>query len=308
MISVIFSTYNGESTLSDTLDAMVALKYRENWKLLVVNNGSTDSTTRILASYVDRLPLTILDEPRRGKNKALNRAVECADGDFFVFTDDVIPRSDWLDQWSACSRQFPGFAVFGGSILPWWRGTPAPIVLRNAPLGMTYALTPPSIEEGPVNPRSIWGPNMAVRKLVFDEGHRFNEQVGPSSGQYMMGSETEFSTRVSAIGHRSCFYPAAQVRHIIRKHQLSRRWVVQRAFRYGRGKFREGKDTGVSVSCIFGIPIWRMGEIFRRILAYVVASILQHKERAFIESYELCLSMGIIGQWIRDAFRDRTPP
>lgn len=40
---------------------------------MAVDNGSTDGSGDLLRSAAGRLPLTVLTEPAKGKNRALNR-------------------------------------------------------------------------------------------------------------------------------------------------------------------------------------------------------------------------------------------
>jgi len=182
-----------------------------------------------------------------------------ASGDFIVFTDDdVLPDSDWLSQLEVCSANHPDFDIFGGKILPHWTRYPDPIILDNAPFDSTYALTPDSVCDGPVSPRLVWGGNMAVHRRVFDAGHRFNENVGPRGENYLMGSETEFTTRVCEQGFRSWFCNAALVKHIIRENQLDWEWVLSRAYRHGRGWWQQQSNRGFTEPCIVGLSRCRL--------------------------------------------------
>src|SRR5688572_29690523 len=98
MLTTLIATYNGARTLPEVLKAYCALQPTDGrWKLVVVDNGSTDRTSEIIAAYRQHLPLTYLIEPKQGKNAALNTGLTCRAGDLLVLTDDdVLPRSDWL--------------------------------------------------------------------------------------------------------------------------------------------------------------------------------------------------------------------
>lgn len=114
------------------------------------------------------------------------------------------------------------------------------------PLGVTYAVTPDYVEEGPVSPGLVWGPSMAFRRRVFDAGHRFDPAVGPQPGNYRMGAETEFTERLGRLGYKAWFVPRAEVQHIIRPNQMDPNWIVRRAYRFGRDiywKEREKADN-----------------------------------------------------------------
>ena len=76
MISVIFSTFNGEKTLPLMLEACTNLNTLNiEWELIAINNNSTDQTESILQQYLSKLPLQILFEEKKGKNNALNTAL-----------------------------------------------------------------------------------------------------------------------------------------------------------------------------------------------------------------------------------------
>src|SRR3954469_9397447 len=108
MITVLFSTFNGVDTLPLMLESLTRLTPPPGgWKLVAVDNGSTDGSGDLLRSFAGRLPLTVLSEPAKGKNRALNRGLEItegdlAGGDLVVLTDDdIVAEADWLTAWAS---------------------------------------------------------------------------------------------------------------------------------------------------------------------------------------------------------------
>ena len=66
MITVVFTSFNGAKTLPLMLNSLTKLTPPNNdWKLIAVNNSSTDETNDILNQFIDKLPLTILFEKNR---------------------------------------------------------------------------------------------------------------------------------------------------------------------------------------------------------------------------------------------------
>lgn len=301
LISVIFSTYNGEATLPAMLAALRnVLPPTGGWEIIAVDNGSNDRSAQILQASAALLPLRCLNHPTRGKNRALNAAVRVARGELFAFTDDdVLPDVRWLQRLEAASHAMPEYDILGGGIRPHWPKAPEPWILADVPIGMTYGVTDPLLPRGGVYPGLIWGANMLVRRVVFEAGLRFNEAVGPAAGQYTMGSETEFNLRASAAGHRCGFEPDAVVSHMIRENQMERGWVLARAYRYGRNVWNEEQSSvnSSSVPMLLGVPRWR----FRKYLDYRWSSLRHHlrgqPEQAFRYDWELNFLRGYFAQW-----------
>jgi hypothetical protein len=152
--------------------------------------------------------------------------------------DDVFPRSDWLSQLRAAADARQNYAVFGGKVEPRWEVSPPQWVLTRVPAGPTFTLTGASLTEGPIGAHDIFGPNMAVRTSIFDGGARFSTSIGPRGRDYAMGSETEFVRRLLRQGHQAWHVPDAVVEHFIRKTQMTQRWILGRAVRFGRGQYQ----------------------------------------------------------------------
>jgi glycosyltransferase involved in cell wall biosynthesis len=292
------ASFNGAATLPAVLDAYCALQPPAGgWQLLVIDNGSTDATQEVLARYTLRLPMQTLYEPRRGKNAALNaglrRALANSATELLVFTDDdAKPDPDWLLRLAECAQAHPDYAVFGGSIVPDWSSPPPEWVLRLVPLGLTYGITAANQAEGPVFPGLIWGANMAVRRCVFDAGHRFDTSIGPAAGQYAMGSETEFTRRVHALGYRSWFCPAARVAHHIRGYQTDPSYVLERARRFGRGKARQDQPGGFPE--LFGVPRWMLARLGVEAAGWLIATLCRRSDRQFLHRWEISYLRGYL--------------
>jgi glycosyltransferase involved in cell wall biosynthesis len=240
MLTVLLASHNGVATLPVVLESYCRLEEPPGgWKVVLVDNDSTDTTQAVVAAFADRLPLEYVFEGRPGKNVALNTGLKSVTGDLVVFTDDdTVPRPDWLVRLREAADSHPDFGVFGGPVEPRWEVPPPCWVHTAVPLGPTYTISETWLAEGPVSAFFVFGPNMAVRRGVFDSGVRFNPAIGPRPGRsYPMGSETEFLIRVSAGGVGAWYDPNAVVEHMIRARQLRLRWILGRAVRFGRGQY-----------------------------------------------------------------------
>jgi L-malate glycosyltransferase len=252
MLTVLLATRNRGRILADVLESFCHLRPpMSGWKLVVVDNGSTDETPQVLESFTDRLPLHALNEPKLGKNAALNAGLNWVEGDLAVFTDDdVFPHDDWLIELREAADTHPWYSMFGGAIVPRWEtGPPAWISwvvesrytdskVNDIRGGPVYTITDPLLMDGPVAPELIFGPNMAIRTSVFRAGMRFDSCIGPRGSSYPMGSETELLLRLNRQGHKGWHVRKAVVEHLVREEQLEKAWILQRAIRFGRGQYR----------------------------------------------------------------------
>jgi glycosyltransferase involved in cell wall biosynthesis len=246
VLTVFIPTHNGGPDLARVLSAYTSLRPPSGgWKLVVIDNASDDDSLRVARSFSDRLPLLCLSEPTRGKNRALNSALWALDGDLAVFADDDgLPDPAWLVQFRNVADASPDFDGFGGSITPLWSETPADWILQWVHHGPVYGVTEGTVTEGPCDASRIWGPNMAIRAAHFHKGHRFDEHIGPDgSPTYAMGSETEFTIRLSfAENARFWHCAAARMKHIVRPEAMRPGWILKRAFRLGRCAYRESRQ------------------------------------------------------------------
>jgi len=87
MLSVVMGVYNGASTLAATLDSILAQTHRD-FECIVVDDGSTDDTPRILAEYASRDPrLQVITQPNAGLTRALIAGCAAARGTYIARHD-----------------------------------------------------------------------------------------------------------------------------------------------------------------------------------------------------------------------------
>ena len=292
MLTVLMATRNGSRTLTSVLECFTHLQTPSSgWKLVVVDNGSTDRTREIIQSFQTVLPLTYIFEGNPGKNAALNTGLAHVDGDLVVFTDDdVFPRPDWLIQFRKTADSHQPYSMFGGAILPRWEGPPAPWAAW-VPLAPVFTLTDPRLREGPIDAGLIYGPNMAVRAKVFNAGTCFDPSIGPRGADYPMGSESELLERLKRQSHKAWHAQEAVVEHFIRDYQMDKSWILKRAIRFGRGQLRLLRASNPeAVSHWFGVPPRVFLRMIKRLMRITAAWLKSDDQRMLVARWELnCL-------------------
>ncbi len=87
-VSVIIPTYNRLPLLSRAIDSIVAQTFGD-WEIVLVDDGSTDSTRELADRYSRRLGdrLVYIHQPNRGAGAARNRGIDQCRGRFVAFLD-----------------------------------------------------------------------------------------------------------------------------------------------------------------------------------------------------------------------------
>lgn len=80
------SVYNGERFLKETIDSVLNQTYT-NLEIILVNDGSTDSSSPIISSYRDKRILCIDRKENRGLTKSLNEGLQRARGRYIARLD-----------------------------------------------------------------------------------------------------------------------------------------------------------------------------------------------------------------------------
>src|SRR5215471_276245 len=83
-VSTVIAAYNAERTIAETIESALAQEC-DGHEVVVVNDGSTDSTATILTGYGDRI--SIVTQSNRGAAAARNAGVAYSTGKYIATLD-----------------------------------------------------------------------------------------------------------------------------------------------------------------------------------------------------------------------------
>lgn len=270
MINVLIATRNGGQWIGLCLDSYLKLQPPSGgYKIIIVDNGSSDHSAAIIKSYQDKLPITLLYCATPGRNRAFNVALPHLEGDLVVFSDDdVIISPGWLGAYEEAAAHYPEIDVFAGQVRHHWQKKPPKWLVEMAAEGRAYAGTRIDRRDGPIEATQVKGSNFMVRRAVLAR-FPLDETIGPDGTRnYATGSETSLLRSMEQAGISFRFVAAACVQHIVRPHQVSLRAMIARYFRVGRGAQRMGLKDAVSMTAatMMGYPRYALGMILRLIM------------------------------------------
>src|SRR5437868_4886204 len=86
-LSILMPVYNEEARVGDAVKQALEVDYQVETELVVVDDGSRDSTAEILAGIRDERLHVIVHPRNKGKGAAIRTAVDAATGDYMVILD-----------------------------------------------------------------------------------------------------------------------------------------------------------------------------------------------------------------------------
>ena len=94
-LTVSIASYNVEKFLRETLDSLCSTDIIEDIEVIIVNDGSKDSTVSIAREYVKKYPesFILIDKENGGYGSTINSSLSIANGKYFRILDG----DDWVD-------------------------------------------------------------------------------------------------------------------------------------------------------------------------------------------------------------------
>ena len=87
MVSIIMPVYNSEKYVSDAIESVCNQSYK-NWELLIVNDGSTDQSSKIADDYAKKdSRIKVFHRNNEGVSMARNYALDKCNGNYITFID-----------------------------------------------------------------------------------------------------------------------------------------------------------------------------------------------------------------------------
>jgi len=196
-ISIVIPVYNSARFIGKALDAVMSLdKGNHEVEIIVVDDGSTDESCRIIEEY----PVHLIRQPNMGPACARNTGWRKASGEIIFFTDaDCMPEKDWI-QCMAPPFQQPEVGAVAGSYNianpenSLARLIQAEIIHRHKCFS-EYA-------------RAGGSYNLAVRRDLLEALGGFDESYPTASGE-----DNDLSYRIQKADFRIAFNAESRVAH-----------------------------------------------------------------------------------------------
>jgi len=203
-VSVVIPVYNGERYLAAAIDSVLTQTY-QNFEIIVVDDGSKDSTPEILQQYGDRIRAVY--QTNQGVALARNHGIKLAQGEWIAFLDaDDVLLPDKLSAQLALAAKHPQLGIIHSG----WRRVSATgeLLMEVEPWHDIPQLTLESwLRWKPVLPSA-----MLFRRSWLEKSGGFDPRFPPAE-------DTELVLRLSAMGCEADWLQQVTVNY--RQHEAS---------------------------------------------------------------------------------------
>jgi glycosyltransferase involved in cell wall biosynthesis len=153
LVSVIVIFFNAEPFLDEAIHSVLEQDY-PNWELLLVDDGSSDGSTRIALNLVHHTPQQVRyfehsAHANRGMSASRNLGIQHARGEYIAFLDaDDVWLPNKLSEQTALLEAHPDVGMTYGHALIWssWTGRPGDTDYRiNLGVPANTLVSPPNL-------------------------------------------------------------------------------------------------------------------------------------------------------------------
>ena len=203
-ISLVVPVYNRPDEIHELLDSLTQQDFKKKYEIVIVEDGSTESSEAIVNTYASQLNISYFFKPNSGPGDSRNYGMKRAWGNYFIILDsDVILPSHYLSTIDKfLSENY--LDCFGGADAAHESFTDLQKAINYV---MTSFFTTGGIRGGKVKvqkfePRSF---NMGISKEAFEVTKGFSK-IHP-------GEDPDLSQRIVNKGFTTGFLPDAYVYH-----------------------------------------------------------------------------------------------
>jgi len=223
--SIIVPTYNRPRQIVSCIESLSRLDYPKAWfEVIVVDDGSRIPVQSLIASFYDKMNLTVITQKNAGPSMARNAGAKYAKGDFLAFTDDdCMPARDWLQKLSLRLKSSPGCAIVGRTV----NALEENIFDTASQMLIEYLHS--YYNQNPDQARFVTSNNLSLPTKEFEALGGF-DPVFSSAG----GEDREFCEHLRHHGYEIIYAPEVVVHHF---HGLTFSSFWRQHFNYGRGAF-----------------------------------------------------------------------
>jgi GT2 family glycosyltransferase len=241
LFSLIIPVYNRPDELSELLESLTYQMFSD-FEVVVIEDGSTNSSDHVIDRYRDRLELHYICQKNTGQGFARNNGMKEANGEFFVILDsDVILPPRYLEVLNHAITQ-KALDAFGG---PDAAASDFSNLQKAMDFAMTSFWTTGGIRGKLKDPSKYQarGFNMGVSRRVFEQVGGF---VDPNRGE-----DIEWSIRIKKAGFKLELVEEAYVYHK-RKNTL---WsFAKQGFSFGRNRVNVSRYHPEAIKVVHLLP------------------------------------------------------
>ena len=198
-VSIVVPVYNVEKYLRECLDSLLAQKLKDI-EIIVVNDGSTDSSPDIAAEYAARdASVRVISKENEGYGKTMNRGFFEARGEYvgIVESDDFADPRMFKDMYKFAKKHDLDLVKTN-----YYEHSDAGDVFQEPFAGFDYKrVFDPRVEQRALTVLPIIWSALYRREMIEREGIRFNETPGASY------QDTSFVFQVWASARRAAILP-----------------------------------------------------------------------------------------------------
>ncbi|MDF5714345.1 MAG: glycosyltransferase family 2 protein [Rhizonema sp. NSF051] len=235
-ISAIICTYNRDTYLGAAIDSLLAQNVACDFEVVVVDNGSSDSTRSVVEQRIENPRLKYVFEPEIGLSVARNTGAQVAKGTIIAYLDDDAVACDhWLEVLYSAYQNNPKLAIAGGKVtLLWPEGTQPPPWLSSGlatnlgayDLGDSIVY----IDNPGLTPRGL---NYSIRRNFLEEIGGFDTHLGRVGTKLLSNEELQMTEYALQRDWQVAYFPDALVAHNVSRERLQRSWFFNRGWWQG---------------------------------------------------------------------------
>ena len=257
VISVLLATRNRSRDLARALEtlARAATPLGEAVEVLLIDNGSTDSSALVIENFFRQTPVAgcALSVGERGKARALNRGLQAARGEVLAFTDDDVEvPPGWLSAAYRFACEDRHYAAATGPVR-----LPPHVHDREILERVRLLRTLPLFDLGPSRQETkhLYGCNMVVRRQALERIGGFDERLGP--GASGLHEDGDVARRLRAAGERILYLPELEMFHTVDPERLTWEFFVALHHADARSRFVRDGNRGL----FYALRHW-LGAVF----------------------------------------------
>lgn len=275
-LDIVVCAYNEEANLPALLESLEGQTApKDGFRVIVVDNASTDGTSEIANDSAWDLPILYVHEARLGLNHARNTGYRHAQAEYVAHIDaDSRGDKRWVETILAAIEKTAA-DLLGGPYLPFY-AHPKPKWFLDRYNANQKGDQPRFLRDD----EYLSGTNMVWRRSVVEALGGFDNQMGLTGRNLARGDEVNLMSRArrQSDSFRIYYEPAAVVYHLTRPETTKLVYWVNRSLAAGFNHTQVWPDDAYSASPV-RLLLWLAKTAARTLAKLAVSPVLRNRSK-----------------------------